>query len=284
MSTSKAKRNHYNPKDYLRHFADPSNPQKLHLFDKQSGKWIFTNISNAGVWTGFYRDEDEKWLSDKVEFPAGPALAKLRAGQPIDSDERSQVALYVESMIKRVPSTRREFLRGATSALAELRESSEELSLKLGTTPHVVLRALDYLEEEQTTNPLSMTSEVARYQWTNQEVIDVLLAMNWTVLIAHGSDTFLTGDNPAFLPRKDGLQAPESQLAFPLSSRAALVADRRKSRVALVDHTKATSAQVKEINRRMILASDRFIYSHRELPWVKDVLSNPVRPWKRILN
>jgi hypothetical protein len=280
----KTKRNHYIPKEYLRHFASPNDPEKVYMFDKQSNNWILTNVLNAGAWSNFYSDEDEKWLSDEVEFPASFALTKLRSGQPIDTDERHQVALYLESMIKRVPSTRREFLKGAPNALEQLREDAEELSHKYGTTPQVIRKALEHLEEEQLKEPFSMTSEVTRYQWTNQEIIDVLLGMDWTVLNSRGPDKFLTGDNPAFHPWKDGLQTPGSQLAFPLSSSAALVADRRKSRDVVIDHIDATSAQVKEINRRTILVSERFIFSHRELPWVKDVLRNPVRQWKRILN
>ena len=279
----KTKRNHYIPKEYLRHFASVNDPEKVYMFDKQSNIWILTNVLNAGAWSDFYSDEDEKWLSDEIEFPASFALAKLRLGQPINTDEKHQVALYWESMIKRVPSTRRIFLEGAPKALASLRDKTEELSFKLGTTPQVTRKALDHLEEAQFSKPLSMTSEIAQYQWTTQEIIDVLLGMDWTVLIARALDRFLTGDNPGFFAWKEGLSVPGSQLAFPISSGAALHMDRRKSKVSSSDRKDATSAQVKEINRRMILGSERFIYSHRELPWVKDVLRNPMRRWKPIL-
>ena len=115
----KTKRNHYIPKEYLRHFASPNDPEKVSYVRQAVGTdWILTNVVNAGVWTDFYSDEDEQWLSDEVEFPASFALTKLRSGQPIDTDERHQVALYWESMIKRVPSTRRELLKGAPNALA----------------------------------------------------------------------------------------------------------------------------------------------------------------------
>ena len=97
---SKTKRTHYNPKEYLRHFASPSDSEKVHLFDKQTEIWLLTNVLNAGVWNDFYSDEDEKWLSDKVESPAIPVLNKLREGQTIDDNERHKVAVYVESMIK----------------------------------------------------------------------------------------------------------------------------------------------------------------------------------------
>ena len=116
----KTKRNHYIPQAYLRHFASPNDSEKVHVFDKESERWMLTNVLNAGVWNDFYSDEDEKRLSDEIEFPANFALAKLRGGQCIDADERLKVALYLESMIKRVPSTRRELLKGAPNALEQL--------------------------------------------------------------------------------------------------------------------------------------------------------------------
>ena len=92
----KTKRNHYIPKAYLRHFASPNDPEKVHVFDKESERWMLTNVVNAGVWNDFYSDEDEKRLSDEIEFPANSALAKLRGGQCMDAEERLKVALYLE--------------------------------------------------------------------------------------------------------------------------------------------------------------------------------------------
>ena len=245
---------------------------------------MLTNVLNAGVWNDFYSDVDEKRLSDEIEFPARSALAKLRASQPIDTGERHQVALYLESMMKRVPSTRRAFLEGAPKALARLRGDTEELSSKLGTTPPVIQIAIDRLEEEQFSEPLSMTSEIAQHQWSTQELIDALLGMDWAVLIARGLDRFVTGDNPAFIDWQDRLKTPKSELVFPLSPSAALYVGIRKLKYGSIDHIDATSAQVKEINRRMVLGAERFVYCHSELPWVRTILRIPARQWKRILN
>ena len=185
----------------------------------------------------------------KLNFPLALHLPNFdSASQSIPT--KNIKLLYIGSQwSKRVPSTRRIFLEGAPKALASLRDKTEELSFKLGTTLQVTRKALDHLEEAQFSKPLSMTSEIAQYQWTTQEIIDVLLGMDWTVLIARGLDRFLTGDNPGFFAWKEGLSVPGSQLAFPLSSGAALHMDRRKSKVSSSDRKDATSAQVKEINR-----------------------------------
>ena len=279
----KTKRNHYIPKAYLRHFASPNDPEKVHVFDKESERWMLTNVVNAGVWNDFYSDEDEKRLSDEIEFPANSALAKLRGGQCIDADERLKVALYLESMIKRVPSTRRAYLEGAPRAWARLREDTEEVSSKLGTSPQVIQIAIDRLEEEQFREPFSMTSEIAQHQWSTQKIIDALLGMDWAVLVARGLDIFVTGDNPAFFDWQDRLNTPKSEVVFPLSPSAVLHVGGPKPKDGSINHIVAASAQVKGINRRMILGAERFVYSNRELPWIKDVIRNPVRQWKRIL-
>ena len=282
VSMSRTKRNHYNPKDYLRHFADPSDPRKVHRFDKQMGKWIFTNISNVGAWTGFYSDEDEKWLNKEVESPASFGLTKLRANQPIDTDEMHRIALYVELMIKRVPTTRREFLKLGPKELEDMRINVSQLASDLGSTTSVIEEALARLESELSQDDV-MTSKIAQYLWTSQEFIDALLGMNWTVLGVRTFDRYLTGDSPVHFDRHHGLMSAESELVFPLSPTVALHGGRRKKSDGKVAFVEASPAQVKEINRRMILGSERFVYSHRELPWVKDFLRNPPRPWNRIL-
>ena len=279
----KTKRNHYIPKAYLRHFASLDDPEKVYMFDKQSNNWKLTNVLNAGAWSDFYSDEDEEWLSNEIEFPAGFALAKLRDGQCIDADERLKVALYLESMIKRVPSTRRKFLERVPKQFEKLRMNAEQLASELDTTPRVVKEGVDRLENELS-KPIPMTSKIAQYQWTSQEFIDALLGMDWTVLIARGRDRFVTGDNPGFFDWHYGLINPESELAFPLSPSAALHLGRRKLNDGSIDHIDATSAQVKEINRRMVLGAERFVYCHSEVPWVRTILRIPARQWKRILN
>ena len=148
----------------------------------------------------------------------------------------------------------------------------------------MIRKALEHLEEEQSSKPLSMTSEIAQHQWSTQELIDALLGMDWAVLIARGLDRFVTGDNPAFIDWQDRLKTPKSELVFPLSPSAALYVGIRKLKNGSIDHIDATSAQVKEINRRMVLGAERFVYCHSELPWVRTILRIPARQWKRILN
>ena len=279
----KTKRNHYIPKAYLRHFASPNDPEKVHVFNKESGRWILTSILNAGVWTGFYSDEDEKRLNAEVESPARSALTKLRDGQPINAQERRKVAAYMESMIKRVPYARREFLKRIPKQIEDMRMKADQVAIKLNSSPRAVVEGLARLEGELSQADV-MTSKIAQYQWTSEEFIDALVGINWTVLVARGLDRFVTGDNPGFFDWHHGLINAESEVVFPLSPGAALHGGRRKLKDGSIERVDATSSQVKETNRRMILGAERFIYSHRELPWVKDVIRNPVRQWKRILN
>ena len=97
-------------------------------------------------------------------------------------------------------------------------------------------------------------------------------------------DRFVTGDNPSFFDWQDRLKAPGSELVFPLSPSAALHVGRRKLKDGSIYHIDATSAQVKEIDRRMVLGTERFVFSHSELPWIKTILRILARQWKRILN
>ena len=195
---TKTKRTHYNPKEYLRHFASPSDPEKVHVFDKQAEKWLLTNVLNAGVWNGFYSDEDEKWLSDKVELPAKSALNKLRGGQPIDGNERHKVAVYLESMIKRVPYARREFLKRIPKQMEDMRMNADQVAIELNSTSRAVEEGLARLGNELS-QPDVMTSKIAQYQWTSEEFIDALLGMAWTALKGSRTGQILNWRQPSLL-------------------------------------------------------------------------------------
>ena len=138
-----------------------------------------------------------------------------------------------------MPAARRRYLELMPEHLEVMRADSNQLAAQLNSSPRAVEEGLARLEFELS-QPDVMTSEIARNQWTSEELTDVLVGMNWTVLVARGLDRFVTADNPGFFVWKDGLRALGAQLALPLSSTAALVADWHKSRDVLINHIEAT--------------------------------------------
>ncbi len=92
--------NHYIPQEYLRHFASPSDSDKVWVYDKLTGECKLLPIKNVAQSKGFYTDADEKELNLKVEIPAHTPLRELRCVCEIDPEGRRAISRYIVHMIQ----------------------------------------------------------------------------------------------------------------------------------------------------------------------------------------
>jgi len=104
-------------------------------------------------------------------------------------------------------------------------------------------------------------------------IIEKLQKMTWTFYVASGSDLFLTGDNPVYIPDSCGLAGDKkkSELSFPISTDVALVASWNRTQKEGV--VKATPQVVKDINRRTVSKASQYIYFSKNTRWVVNLLS-----------
>jgi hypothetical protein len=105
--------NHFVPQAYLRGFQDPSNPDFIWVQSRREPDPRSASIEDVAQSRNFYDPEIEKLLASSVEGPANPVLAKLRAGELPTDRERIALAVYLATMIKRVPKNR---IRGRAMA------------------------------------------------------------------------------------------------------------------------------------------------------------------------
>lgn len=108
MGNNISRRHHYIPQKYLKGFY--TSVPKIWVYDKQKQQGGFqSNANNIGVERNFYKisDDDltslEGFLSHKIEGPANPIVDKILKQEKINGDEKSILANYAYSMIKRVP-------------------------------------------------------------------------------------------------------------------------------------------------------------------------------------
>ncbi len=279
--------NHYVPRHYLRLFESEDNPGMVWRYVRVKDEFILLPIMTVGLEVDFYSEEDERWLNEDIEIPAQDPLKKLREGKYISDQSKHHIARYLNSMINRGPRTRQKLLDMVPTErsilLEEIRRESRQLAPRFAPTEAEVLRQIDDYESKTAGTPLSRTNDIVRLQWVSPEVIHTILNMTWKVLIASGSERFLTGDNPVFFPEELGLQNPDSEFSFPLSPKLALHGSGQKSTDYFIAPVFASSAQTKEINRRTIFWADRFVFSHLEASWVRAVANNSPRQWNRIL-
>ena len=265
---------HYVQQHYLRCFGTPEDPNNIWMYDKDSKEFKRLPIRNVAQSSGFYSEEDEHVLSEKIEGPAQAPLEQLRNGQQVEVQGRQAVALYLESMIKRVPHCRMEMLGIAPQVkeklLAWIRKSPESLALKCNLTPAELLHRIEQWEQKFDSKPLSMKDDLIRRQWFSQVVTACILSMTWRVIKADESHLFLTSDNPVFFDEGYGLEEPHGEFSFPLSSDVALHGSWKGSQEGLL-FVQAKPALVKEINRRVVFGADRFLFYHQNASWVSVV-------------
>ena len=277
---------HILPQHYLQQFASPSNSKDVWRYDIHSREFKLLPIKNVAMSNDFYSAEDERWLSEEIEGPAQYGLQRLRDRQPLDFESRCKIAAYLDSMIKRVPRTRRKLLgtdpRLKPRALEMIRTELEGWASSCDMTPEELSLHLDDWESGKGDTPLTLKNDIVRHQWASSRIIHAVFLMAWTMIASHGPDRFVTGDNAVFIHDGYGLGNPESEFSVPLSTDVALHGSWPHSNRSNLTYVTASPALVKEINRRTVFLAERFVYCHREEPWIPRLAAESPRRFNRI--
>jgi uncharacterized protein YciW len=93
------------------------------MFDKKRREFKLVPIKVAAQEPDFYDVDTERALSQLVEGPAQPALIKLQRKQAISAQERLALAIYISTMMMRVPRRRRQARELMPSVLADTLEN-----------------------------------------------------------------------------------------------------------------------------------------------------------------
>ena len=264
---------HYLPREYLRHFAPPSDPESVWVFHKDTGFFELLPIKEAAQSPDFYSEEDEIWLNNKVENPAQAPLNKLRSSSQITEDERSKISMYIQFMITRVPAGRLRALeivsQNKTEILEETKSEFRDEALNKGISETAYLNSLEPLLQEWDNKQLTVNDDLIKYQQTLPEVIDRIYRMTWIVIKAGASGKFLTSDNPVF--RGSGLGNPQAVFIFPISSDVAILGSWRGAKEGL-HFVDGKRDDVKQTNYRVVSGANDFLFYHENFPWVKQIL------------
>ena len=265
---------HYVQRHYLRCFGTLEDPNYIWMYDKSVKTVKRLPVKNVAQSRGFYSEEDERALSETVEQPAQTPLDQLRNRQQVEVQGRRAVAVYLESMIKRVPHHRNKLLamvpQEKDELLVRIRESRELLAEKFNLTEAGLLLTIDQWEQNFDSHPLSAQADLIRRQWRTEDLIDCIFSMTWRLIKADDANRFLTSDNPVFFDEGYGLKKPDGEFSFPLSSDVALHGSWKGEREGLLILHKEPDV-VKEINRRTAFMAEQFIFYHRDARWVSVV-------------
>src|SRR4051812_24540194 len=141
---------HFVPQAYLRGFEDPFKPGFIWVHARRDPKPRSASIVDVAQSRDFYDAETEALLASATEAPANPILAKLRTGETPSDRERVTLAVYLATMIKRVPRNRTRGRAMAPKVLEDVvnrfRDQVRQLAELGELSPNLATRRLQELE------------------------------------------------------------------------------------------------------------------------------------------
>lgn len=230
--------------------------------------------------SAYYDPDTEIELNRLLEAPAKPALQGLRDGSVISATDRHRVALYVATMLYRVPHNRKRGVALAPAALAEtvseLRQELEALQSEANITPQRIqawLADLDAAHHKFAKNLPAEVQRLVRSPWPSPTVTNIIRSMTWRVLIASPPETFVTSDNPAFFFESMGLGNPEAELILPLSPMHCLHCSHSTADDSDLVYLPAEREVVREFNRRTVTGVTSILIANARLGWPRKMLA-----------
>jgi hypothetical protein len=278
---------HYVPRQHLRRFQIQDKPEIVWLYDKNSGRFAEAAISKVAQQPNFYSPDVESALAEVVELPGNIAIDKLLRREKISNRERTQLSLYLMTMLTRGPRQRRKSLERAPEILkgvvADVQDKIEEW-IDAGADPTLAaarIKELREVEERFSKEIPSQILELIRTPFWSERTVECIHNMRWHVLPAPTGTFFVTSDTPVHLFDCYGVGTPESELAFAMSKDFALIGEHQSPWGTVFEKPQAQLA--KEVNRRILSHAERFVFSAKKAVWIETVAKKEEPHLSRIL-
>ncbi len=293
MTNQKPINHHYVPRFYLKGFVDGDG--KLHVFDRYSKRYRYSAPKGVAYSPDYYTvdtiDEKDSPVVEEgyalVENAARPIIAKLQQPSALTEEERENLALFAAMQYQRVPDAEKRIqeatekgFKAISQRMAEIIASNQQAYESTQQKPKQLTGEDSELTPEDWAGlangekfKIDVTVPhdcvVRQMLETALYVAPYLYQLDWTVLYAPNSRAFITSDSPFVLTGKPplpwmgiGLITPGSRKYFPLSKTTCLVmGDKPKP---TLEFGEAASKQVRYINARVALNSDRFVMASSE--------------------
>jgi hypothetical protein len=265
--------NHYIPQFYLRGFTESGT---IWAHDKREKRSFRSQPRSVANETEMYAGDLEAYFTEEIEQPAQNALENVRSNRALSQSDRDALAHYIVALWKRVPAgrsrsmerlpgvaasvekdlhTQIDSLAAADPGLSGLASERKALISQL-VRKNVEQRSIDIWQQH-------LSSEAT------PKIIDAIASMNWQFLISR-EITYLTSDNPFFFFPFEGLGPASAEATIPFSSTTALWLNRDPRPKPL--YASASTAFVKEVNRRTAFNATRFVFSSTNEAWMAKLI------------
>ncbi|MCC6241800.1 MAG: DUF4238 domain-containing protein [Gemmatimonadaceae bacterium] len=278
---------HYVPQAYLRGFEIESSPGLIWMYDKRTQSWTDAPIKRVAQSASYYSDDVEQQLNALVEIPGNRALHALRGGTIPDPRTGGDLLTYIAVMMMRVPR-KRTMARALVPSVIEhvLQQTRQDLeSLRSNETD---ARVTELLAEVDRTGLVYRKEGINVLQaniedpWPSEQTLHGVHSMCWRLVFSPTDSPLITCDSPAFYFSAWGIGSEESELTFPISPRMSLVGN-RVGNPGEVSSVRVGRPIAKEINKRIAVGAERFIFAPFPFSWVAKLAKRTERELSRIL-
>ncbi len=282
----KKKRHHYLPEFYLEGFVDPRNRPFVWVYEKGDSKIRKASAKDIAVQKHYYSFITSEGHKDTetfenffglIEGHVAPVFQKLKRHESLDDEEKSWFAIFLSSIMIRVPNFRENIEKSAAEVI-------RRINVKIASDTEAFKSMINSFEKETGDKiglpvedlkkfilngkyEIKVDPQFSLYMLTLINDFGLLFhKMGWTILTSDGyrfitSDNPLSYDDPTHDPRSPlgiGLLNKNVRLTFPVTKEFALFATWSKQGDG---YLKASNKLVRAINQRTIQSALKFVFS-----------------------
>ena len=298
MADNRKIKHHYIPKFYLNGFIEVGKTKQLYVYEKYKENYFNTAPDNIGCERNYYAvkniDEStdtntiEDFLHEQIESPSHAVLLKIRNQQNISPEEKWIFANYIAYLIRRVPATRKDSEITMTKRIAELTREKWDAEIDLAISKMPTDQDLYEVYRQKIHQIFDKCERTApgwlfagHLQYPSPMTTNAIKNMTWRYLVCPKDYFYLTNDNPVFYDKSIGIGNRYSELTLPISYKIALLLTWRTD--SHEGYITATSQQVKEINRRTVKNSTRFVFSPFNTEWIITLVNKSYHKLNRLV-
>lgn len=241
------------------------------MYDKQTREFKQLPIDKVAQASNYYPNDVEVNLNEQVEIPGSDGIEKLLRNQHLNELERWSVARHIFVMHTRGPRRRRlnqgKEVEALGKVFSELREELEHAE-KLGHDVEQFRAELKRLEDKWSKERPEFVDRIARTPFQSHDTIATVFNMAWHIVPSADGYVHITSDTPAHFFEGIGIATPDAEFTITLSKDVALVGNNRGRAASTTFYRSTLPRTTKEINRRIISTTERFIYSPDTFAWI----------------
>lgn len=273
---------HYTPKAHLKRFEAADKPDFIWMYDRLKRTSKLLPIDKVAQERDFYPGQVEEWLNTEIEIPGNIGIRKLLADGQLDNQDKQNIATFLVNMFTRGPRQRAkseelakqqllpEVFRETRALFADVpTETQFELQKK-----HELMQKIDQLESDWGAQTPDSIDNMIRTPHKSIGTTEGMCRMCWELIPAPPNMCFVTSDTPAHMFDWMGIGRVESEYTITLSSKLALVAHNQGEPGEIRRIEKVKPQLAKEVNRRIISTTQRFVFSSRNEFWIELMAQN----------